>query len=94
MSRIGKKPVILPAGTEVSVRGNILTVKGPKGTLEFTHRREVSVAVEGGELVVLVPVLQLEVLRGKEKPLMPVEGSGCVHEPPPAVCTPFSGFMP
>jgi large subunit ribosomal protein L6 len=50
MSRIGKKPVAIPAGAEVSLHANMVTVKGPKGTLEFAHRREVKVAVEGGEV--------------------------------------------
>lgn len=51
MSRIGKKPIIIPAGTEATLSANVLTVKGPKGTLSFTHRREVGVTV-GEEVVV------------------------------------------
>lgn len=50
MSRIGKKPVAIPAGAEVSLHANMVTVKGPKGTLEFAHRREVKVVVEGAEV--------------------------------------------
>ena len=34
MSRIGKKPITVPAGVEVKVDGHKVTVKGPKGTLE------------------------------------------------------------
>ena len=34
MSRIGKKPVIIPAGVEVKIDGNIVSVKGPKGQLQ------------------------------------------------------------
>lgn len=45
MSRIGKKPITIPAGTEVNLSANVLTVKGPKGSLTFTHRREVAVQV-------------------------------------------------
>lgn len=52
MSRIGKKPVAIPAGVEISFRANIVTVKGPKGTLEFTHRREVKIAVEENQVQV------------------------------------------
>ena len=33
MSRIGRKPVVVPAGVEVTLNGHELTVKGPKGTL-------------------------------------------------------------
>lgn len=50
MSRIGKKPVAIPAGVEVTLRKNIVAVKGPKGTLEFAHRREVGVVIENGEV--------------------------------------------
>ncbi len=47
MSRIGKKPVAIPSGVEITLAKNAVTVKGPKGTLQFEHRREVTVAVEG-----------------------------------------------
>ncbi len=50
MSRIGKKPVAIPSGADVSVQGSVVMAKGPKGTLMFTHRREVSVTVENGEV--------------------------------------------
>ena len=33
MSRIGKQPVVLPAGVEAAVAGNDVTIKGPKGSL-------------------------------------------------------------
>ena len=36
MSRIGKKPVSMPSGVTANVEGQILTVKGPKGTLTMT----------------------------------------------------------
>lgn len=52
MSRIGKKPVPVVDGVSVSVADRVVTVKGPKGTLEFVHRPEVSVAVEGSEVLV------------------------------------------
>jgi len=48
MSRIGKKPVAIPSGVEVSLDKNVIIVKGPKGTLTFTHRREVKVTFEEG----------------------------------------------
>jgi len=43
MSRIGKKPVEVPAGVKVSISGRTVTVEGPKGTLSFEHRPEVTV---------------------------------------------------
>lgn len=48
MSRIGKKPIAIPAGVTISVNNRTLNVEGPKGKLSFTHRPEVSVAVDEG----------------------------------------------
>jgi len=47
MSRIGKRPVELPSGVEASVSGQTVTVKGPKGSREFTATDDVTIAVEG-----------------------------------------------
>lgn len=52
MSRIGKKPVELPPGVEASVSGQTITVKGPKGTREFTATDDVTIAVADGEVSV------------------------------------------
>lgn len=52
MSRIGKKPIELPKGVEVTIDGSTVTVKGPKGTLSRTLRPEVAVAQEGSNVVV------------------------------------------
>jgi large subunit ribosomal protein L6 len=49
MSRIGKKPIILPSGTTAELNGNHLIVKGPKGTLELDVHPKVSVKLEAGE---------------------------------------------
>jgi large subunit ribosomal protein L6 len=46
MSRIGKIPVAIPSGVEVKVAGRKVTVKGPKGTLDWEVPRRVDVAVE------------------------------------------------
>ena len=46
MSRIGKKPVPIIDGVSVGVSERVVSVEGPKGKLEFTHRPEISVAVE------------------------------------------------
>lgn len=48
MSRIGKKPVSIPSGVEVTLDRRVVTVKGPKGTLTFEHRREMKVTIEDG----------------------------------------------
>lgn len=52
MSRIGKKPIAIPEKVEVTQHGNVLTVKGPKGTLSFTHGLDVTVRMEGTEVIV------------------------------------------
>lgn len=55
MSRIGKKPVAIPAGVEVNIDGSVVTVKGPKGTLtkEFNHLMKIS--KQGDEVIVERP---------------------------------------
>ena len=59
MSRIGKLPIPLPAGVQVSVdKENTVTVKGPKGTLTQVVDRDISVALEGGDVVVTRPTEQ------------------------------------
>ena len=53
MSRIGKKPVEIPAGVEVKMENGVITVKGPKGELtQPVDEKLVSVAVEGSNVVV------------------------------------------
>jgi large subunit ribosomal protein L6 len=52
MSRIGKMPVSLPAGVEVAVSGQNVSVKGPKGTLEREFHERVEIVVEDGQAVV------------------------------------------
>ena len=48
MSRIGKKPIPVPAGVTVTVDGNVVRVKGPKGELTRSVRPEISVKVDDG----------------------------------------------
>jgi large subunit ribosomal protein L6 len=52
MSRIGKRPVPVPAGVTASIEGGQLSVKGPKGTLALQLREEISYEVEGDGIVV------------------------------------------
>jgi len=51
MSRIGKKAVALPAGVTVTLDGQTVTVKGPKGQLAWTVAEEIEVRQEGQDLV-------------------------------------------
>ena len=55
MSRIGKKPIAIPAGVEVKVDANVVTVKGPKGTLTQTFNADMAIAVEGAGVIVTRP---------------------------------------
>lgn len=55
MSRIGKKPIEIPAGVEVKLDGNTITVKGPKGQLDYTFNSDISVEVAGNEINVTRP---------------------------------------
>jgi large subunit ribosomal protein L6 len=55
MSRIGKKPIPIPSGVEVTINGSRVTVKGPKGTLQHTAPEDITIARDGDELVVTRP---------------------------------------
>ena len=55
MSRIGKAPVNLPSGVEVSVAARTITVKGPKGSLSREIPGEIEVSVDGGVLTCTRP---------------------------------------
>jgi len=50
MSRIGKKPIAVPSGVTVTVEGQTVTVKGPKGQLAWTLAEEIEPKLEGAEL--------------------------------------------
>ncbi len=55
MSRIGRLPIPVPAGVEVKIDGNVVEVKGPKGTLTHTAPAPITVALEDGNIVVSRP---------------------------------------
>lgn len=52
MSRVGKRPVVLPQGVQASLKDRVLSVKGPKGALQLALPSLVEVAVEAGRIVV------------------------------------------
>lgn len=52
MSRIGRLPVVIPNGVEVSVQGSFVRIKGPKGELQRTFSPRVNISLEDGKLVV------------------------------------------
>ncbi len=55
MSRVGKKPIIIPEGVQIINEENLVTVKGPKGQLTFQFNKDLTIAVEGNELTVTRP---------------------------------------
>ena len=55
MSRIGRKPIPLPSGVNVTIEGNTITVKGPKGTLTRTFHKDMTVKLEDNAVVVERP---------------------------------------
>ena len=60
MSRIGRMPVEIPAGVTVTVNGNTVTVKGPKGTLTDTFNDRMTIVVEGNQVLVQRPTDEKE----------------------------------
>lgn len=52
MSRIGKKPIEIPSGVEVKVEDGNISVKGPKGSLNWRYPEGISVSVEGGSVII------------------------------------------
>ncbi len=52
LSRVGRRPIVVPSGVEVDIFSNGVTVKGPKGTLTQTYHPEVTVRLEEHEIIV------------------------------------------
>lgn len=60
MSRIGKKAITIPAGVDVTIEGNTVTVKGAKGTLTNTFKPNITIEKDGAEIKVSRPDDQKE----------------------------------
>ena len=58
MSRIGRLPIAVPSGVDVTINGRTLTVKGPKGTLTRELHPDIAVSREDDRLVVSRPTEQ------------------------------------
>ena len=67
MSRVGKKPIDVPAGVTVTINGSEVTVKGPKGTLTNTFHNELKIVKQDNILVVERP--------NDEKPIVTIHGT-------------------
>ncbi len=82
MSRIGKKPVLVPDGVSVSIDGRTITVEGPKGKLSWTHRAEVRVAYSEADRSVSVTrsndERQTRALHGTTRALIANMVEGCL----------------
>ncbi len=55
MSRVGKNPIVIPAGVKIALKDGIVTVKGPKGELMLPIHKDMTVAVEDGQVTVTRP---------------------------------------
>ncbi|MDX8152905.1 50S ribosomal protein L6 [Patulibacter brassicae] len=55
MSRIGRKPIPVPTGVDVTIEPGVVSVKGPKGALSEAIHRDITVTQEGAEIVVTRP---------------------------------------
>lgn len=60
MSRIGLKPITIPAGVDVNIDANTVTVKGPNGTLTMDAHPNMDISVDGSEIIVSRPNDQKE----------------------------------
>ncbi|WP_026565536.1 50S ribosomal protein L6 [Bacillus sp. UNC41MFS5] len=55
MSRVGKKPIVIPAGVTVTLNNNTVTVKGPKGELTRTFHTDITITVEENLVTITRP---------------------------------------
>lgn len=65
MSRIGKKPVIIPKGVEISIKGFVFSAKGPKGQISRDLPHEVKISQEEDKIICTVPENSSKTVRAK-----------------------------
>lgn len=84
MSRIGRKPIAVPAGVDVKIDGHTVTVKGAKGTLSETFHPDMQIAFANGEITVSRPsdAIEHRSLHGLTRTL--------IHNMVEGVCNEFS----
>jgi large subunit ribosomal protein L6 len=71
MSRLGKKPIVIPEKTEIKISGCVVAVKGPLGTLERSFNSRIEISVADGKIV-LVP-------KGQNTETMALWGTTSAH---------------
>lgn len=72
MSRIGKLPITIPSGVQIDLNGTSVTVKGPKGTMQYTFSDQVEIKEENEQLVItrLSDTKQARALHGTTRALI------------------------
>ena len=70
MSRIGKKPIVIPQGVKIAIEGNLVKVQGPKGALETRVPQGITVAQQDGHLVATRATDQQAALHGLTRALI------------------------
>lgn len=80
MSRIGKKPIAIPAGVTVTIEGSHVKVTGPKGTLERDINPEVTAKVENSNIIVSIDSEEHGNLHGLTRTLISNMVDGVVNE--------------
>lgn len=51
MSRVAKKPIVIPAGVEISIQGSEINVKGPKGSMRLQHQSFIGLKQNNNEII-------------------------------------------
>ena len=80
MSRIGKMPIAIPDGVQVTLNENVITVKGPKGTLERTLNPNITVKIEDKVIKVEVSSEEYDNLHGLTRTLIHNMVEGVTNE--------------
>ena len=70
MSRIGKQPVSLGSGVKASVNGNVVSITGPKGTLNYTYPKGIEVKEDNGQLVVSCQDAECDAVYGTTRAIL------------------------
>src|SRR6056297_1636673 len=78
ISRLAKKPILIPEKVQVSIGDNVITVKGPKGELSRTLHERVIVTIDNNEITIK-PNLELMKRASEAKLFRAITGTFCSH---------------